>query len=124
MLEKQLNPKPLEDIQPCITLEEVHSLQQQISQVKVAKEIQQYIVNLVNASRQTEDLSLGVSPRGTIALQKAIQALAFIEERDYAIPDDLKFIAPAVLSHRVIPSGGRNAKVIIDRLLATTKVES
>ena len=100
------------------------ALQQEISKVKVAKEIQQYIVNLVNASRSSDDLSLGVSPRGTVALQKASQALAFIEERDYVIPDDLKFIAPAVLSHRVIPNGGKNAKMIIDRLLDTIPIES
>ena len=124
MLEKQLNPTPLNELEPCITLEEVEALQTEISKIKVAKEIQKYIVNLVHASRQCEDLSLGVSPRGTVALQKASQALAFIEERDYVIPDDLKFIAPAVLSHRVIPAGGKNAKVIINRLLDTVAIEN
>ena len=124
MLEKQLDPTPINQVEPCVTLEEIKALQEEISKVKVAKEIQQYIVNLVNASRNSDDLSLGVSPRGTVALQKASQALAFIEERDYVIPDDLKFIAPAVLSHRVIPNGGKNAKMIIDRLLDTIPIES
>jgi MoxR-like ATPase len=124
MLERQLNPIPLHEIEPCITLEEVKALQAETLKIKVEKEIQRYIVNLVNASRHSEDISLGVSPRGTVALQKATQALAFIEGRDYVIPDDLKFIAPAVLSHRIIPAGGRNAKVIIDRLLDTVAVES
>ena len=124
MLEQQLNPTPLNEIEPCITLEEVQALQSEILKVKVDREIQKYIVNLVNASRHSEDLSLGVSPRGTVALQKATQALAFIDGRNYVIPDDLKFIAPAVLSHRVIPAGGKNAKVIIDRLLDTVAVES
>ena len=124
MLEQQLNPTPLNEIEPCITLEEVQALQAEILKVKVDREIQKYIVNLVNASRHSEDLSLGVSPRGTVALQKATQALAFIDGRNYVIPDDLKFIAPAVLSHRVIPAGGKNAKVIIDRLLDTVAVES
>lgn len=124
MLERQLNPIPLNEIEPCITLEEVKALQAETLKIKVEKEIQRYIVNLVNASRHSEDISLGVSPRGTVALQKATQALAFIEGRDYVIPDDLKFIAPAVLSHRIIPAGGRNAKVIIDRLLDTVAVES
>ncbi len=124
MLEKQLDPTPVSEIEACITLEEVQALQQEIAKVKVAKEIQRYIVNLVSASRESEDLSLGVSPRGTVALQKASQALAYIEERDYVIPDDIKFIAPAVLSHRVIPNGGKNAKIIIDRLLDTIAIES
>ncbi len=123
MLERQLNPTPVEEIEPCITLEQVKALQAEILKVKVDKKIQQYIVRLVNASRNSEDLSLGVSPRGTIALQKASQALAFIEERDYVIPDDLKFLASGILSHRVIPAGGRNAKLIIDRLLDTIAVE-
>ena len=124
MLEKKLDPTPVSEIEPCITLEEVQALQKEISKVKVTKEIQRYIVNLVTASRNNEDLSLGVSPRGSVALQKAAQALAFIEERNYVIPDDLKFIAPAVLTHRVIPNGGKNAKIIIDRLLDTIAIES
>ncbi len=124
MLENQFNPTPLSQVEPCISLEDIQALQKQITQVKVAKEIQRYIVNLVSASRSSEHLSLGVSPRGTVALQKAAQALAFIEERDYVIPDDLKFIASAVLAHRVIPNGGTNTKVVIDRLLDTVAIEA
>ena len=124
MLEKQLNPTLVEELQPCISLDEVKGLQKEVAGVKVATEIQKYIVNLINASRNDEDISLGVSPRGTIALQKASQALAFLEGRDYVIPDDIKFLAPSVLSHRLIPAGGRNARVIVTRLLNTVAIES
>lgn len=123
MLEKQLNPTLVQELEPCITLEEVKDLQKEVFLVKVAPEIQKYIVNLINASRNDEDISLGVSPRGTIALQKASQALAFLEGRDYVIPDDIKFLAPSVLSHRIIPAGGRNARVIVTRLLNTVAIE-
>lgn len=123
MLEKQLNPISTEELQPCITLEEVQSLQKEVTKVQVAPEIQKYIVNLVNASRYDDDITLGVSPRGTIALQKACQALAFLDNRDYVTPDDLKFVAPSVLCHRLIPAGGRNPKVIVSRLLNTVAVE-
>ncbi len=123
MLEKQLNPTLVEELEPCITLDEVKDLQKEVFSIKVASEIQKYIVNLINASRNDDDISLGVSPRGTIALQKASQALAFLEGRDYVIPDDIKFLAPSVLSHRIIPSGGRNARVIIARLLNTVAIE-
>lgn len=123
MLERQLNPTLVEELEPCISLEEVKDLQKEVFGVKVAPEIQRYIVNLINASRNDEDISLGVSPRGTIALQKASQALAFLEGRDYVIPDDIKFLAPSVLSHRIIPAGGRNARVVISRLLNTVAIE-
>jgi len=66
----------------------------------VENSLQQYILNLVRAT-QDEEITLGVSPRS----QRATQALAFLTERDYAIPDDVKFLAPHVLSHRLIPAG-------------------
>lgn len=117
MLEKQINPTSVNELSPCISLEEVIQLQKEVLQIRVTTDIQKYIVNLVSASREDDEIILGVSPRGTIALQKASQALAFLEGRDYVIPDDVKFLAPSVLSHRLIPSGGRNAKMIVDRLL-------
>jgi MoxR-like ATPase len=110
------------DLQPCITLEEVAKLRQLCSQVKVETSLQQYILELVRTTRQDEEITLGSSPRGTVALQKASQALAFILGRDYAIPDDVKFLAPYVLSHRLIPRGGRNAKTIVDRILRSVAI--
>lgn len=124
MLEKQLNPTSVNELSPCITLEEVIELQKQVSNIKVAPEIQKYIINLITASRNDDEITLGVSPRGTVVLQKTSQALAFLEGRDYVIPDDIKFLAPNVLSHRLIPSGGRNAKVIVARLLNTVAVDN
>jgi len=110
------------DLQPCITLEEVAQLRQLCSQVKVETSLQQYILELVRTTRQDEEITLGVSPRGSVALQKAAQALAFILGREYAIPDDVKFLAPYVLSHRLIPRGGRNAKTVVDRILRSVAI--
>lgn len=110
------------DLQPCITLEEVAQLRQLCSQVKVETSLQEYILELVRTTRQDEEITLGVSPRGSVALQKAAQALAFILGREYAIPDDVKFLAPYVLSHRLIPRGGRNAKTIVDRILRSVAI--
>ena len=124
MLNKQLNPTLIKDLEPCVSLEEVSELQQLCTQVKVSQELQHYMVNLINASRRDDDITLGVSPRGTVALQRATQALAFLEGRDYATPDDIKFLAPSVLCHRLIPAGGRNAKVIISRLLASVAIDN
>jgi MoxR-like ATPase len=105
------------DLKPCITLSEVQELQQICSRVKVDISLQQYMLDLVRATRCDEEITLGVSPRGSVALHRATQALAFILGRDYAIPDDVKFLAPYVLCHRLIPAGGRRAKTVMERLL-------
>jgi MoxR-like ATPase len=110
------------DLQPCISLDEVKELQRLSSQVKVEASLQQYILNLVRATREDEEITLGVSPRGTITLQRAAQALAFLSDRDYAIPDDVKYLAPHVLAHRMIPAGGRRARAIVDRLLNSVAI--
>jgi MoxR-like ATPase len=124
MLQKQHQRVSTDELKPCISLEEVLNLQRFVSQVKVTADLQKYMLNLVRASRSDDEITLGVSPRGTIALQKATQALAFLEGRDYAIPDDVKLLAPHVLSHRLIPAGGRQAKTIVERLLRSVPVEN
>ena len=122
MLQRLQFGGPLQNLQPCITLLEVEELRRHCAQVKVEPPLQQYILDLVRATRQDQEITLGVSPRGTLALQRATQALAFLEGRDYGIPDDVKLLAPHVLCHRLIPGGGRNAKAIVDRLLHTIPV--
>lgn len=117
MLQRLQDGASLFDLQPCIELEEVIELRRLCAQVKVKKSLQQYIINLVRTTRDREEITLGVSPRGTVALQRATQALAFVDGRDYAIPDDIKFLAPHVLAHRLIPSGGRRARTIVEQLL-------
>ncbi|MEC4803403.1 MAG: MoxR family ATPase [Jaaginema sp. PMC 1079.18] len=122
MLQRQQHHQATADLKPCISLEEVIALQQAALQVKVETSLQQYMLNLVRASREDSDVTLGVSPRGTVALQRATQALAFLDGRDYAIPDDVKYLAPYVLTHRLIPAGGQQAKAIVERLLSTVPV--
>lgn len=117
MLQRLQDAVVTEDLQPCITLDDVRELRRLCTLVKVETSLQQYILELVRATRQDEEITLGVSPRGTIALHRATQALAFLSGRDYAIPDDVKFIAPHVLCHRLIPAGGRRAKTIVEKLL-------
>lgn len=120
----QRRDSSIEQLQPSISPQDVLDLQRQVSTVKVATPLQQYILNLVRASREDEEVTLGISPRGSVALQRTTQALAFLEGRDYAIPDDVKFLAPYVLSHRLIASGGRKERMIINRILQSVPVES
>ncbi|ACK72403.1 ATPase associated with various cellular activities AAA_3 [Gloeothece citriformis PCC 7424] len=123
MLQKHHNHLSVNELEPCISLEEVKELQRLVSQVKVTTDLQYYILNLVRASRNHEEITLGISPRGTVVLQKASQALAFLRDRDYVIPDDVKFLAPHVFSHRLIPASGRSARTIVKKMLDSVAVE-
>ncbi|MGK7957001.1 MAG: AAA family ATPase [Crocosphaera sp.] len=123
MLQKQLQRVTVDELEPCISLDDVRELQRLTSLVKVTPSLQQYMLSIVRATRTDDDISLGVSPRGTVALQRATQAVAFLEERDYATPDDVKFVAPHVLSHRLIVANGRQPHAIMERLLRSQVVE-
>ncbi|MBD1845297.1 MoxR family ATPase [Cyanobacteria bacterium FACHB-63] len=122
MLERLQSGQRVQDLPPCISVEEIRELQILCSQVRVESSLQHYILNLVRSTRQDEEILLGVSPRGTVALQKAVQAFAFLEGRDYAIPDDIKAIAPHVLSHRIIAASGVRSRMIVDRLLRSIAI--
>ncbi|CAD5952608.1 MULTISPECIES: AAA family ATPase [Planktothrix] len=112
----------VDDLEPCISQDEVLEIQNWCRQIKIETSLQQYILNLVRATRESDEITLGVSPRGAISLHRATQALAFLLGRDYGTPDDVKYLAPHVLSHRLIPAGGRRAKTIIEQLLRTIAI--
>ncbi|MBE9122532.1 MoxR family ATPase [Tychonema sp. LEGE 07199] len=122
MLERLSDTFAVEDLQPCISLSQVQELRRLCAAVKVEGSLKQYIVDLVRSTREDEEITLGVSPRGAVALHRASQALAFISGRDYITPDDVKDLAPHVLSHRLIPAGGRRAKTIVDKLLKSVPI--
>jgi MoxR-like ATPase len=107
----------LADIHPCITLDEVQALQAECARVNVEASLQRYLLDVVRATRNHSDITLGVSPRGSVAFYRAVQALAYLEGRDYAIPDDVKQLAPYVLAHRLITQGNQSAQGLIHQLL-------
>ncbi|MGF1567843.1 MAG: AAA family ATPase [Nodosilinea sp.] len=111
-----------QEIQPCISLDEVLSLRAQCAQVRVEASLQQYLLNLVRATRNHSDITLGVSPRGSVAFYRAVQALAYLEGRDYAIPDDAKQLAPHVLAHRLIPVGNQRPQRLVTQVLESTPI--
>ena len=117
MLERLQGKMDGKELKPCISLADVQALHQLSGQVKVARSLQEYMLQLVRATREHDEITLGISPRGTVALHRTTQAFAFLEGRDYAIPDDVKYLAPYVLAHRMIPAGGRRAKAIVEDLL-------
>jgi MoxR-like ATPase len=101
---RQEQEHPLHSLEPVITPEEVLLAQEQIKGIFVDGLIRQYIVGLVEATRNHSDAALGASPRGSLGLFRTSQALAFIRGRDFVLPDDVKALAQQLLAHRVIVS--------------------
>ena len=93
---------PIEDLKPVSSLDEVISIQEKIKEVYVDETVIQYILDIVSATRKHSDIAVGASPRGSLALFRTSQALAYVRGRDYVLPDDIKELAPLVLSHRII----------------------
>ena len=95
---------PLDDLRPVMTADEIVELQQGIADVSVDDALIEYLMRIVAATRDSEMLDLGVSPRGTLSLFRAAQALALTEERAYCIPDDIKRLVLPVFAHRILVS--------------------
>jgi MoxR-like ATPase len=95
---------PLDALEPVADVSEVLTMQDEVAHIKVDSSLQDYALEIVNRTRNSDLLALGVSPRGTLMLQRAAQARAFLDGRDYCLPDDFKKLAVPVFSHRVVAS--------------------
>jgi len=104
ILRKRANDDPLHSLQPVADVHEVLAMQEAVTHIKVDSSLQDYALDIVNRTRKSDQLALGVSPRGTLMLQRSAQARAFLDGRDYCIPDDFKHLAVAVFAHRVVAS--------------------
>ena len=93
---------PIETLEPVTATEEVLEMQRAIKEVYVAEVIKRYIVELIRSTRESGDVYLGASPRGSLALFRAGQARAAIHGRDYVLPDDIKALAVSILTHRMV----------------------
>lgn len=103
MLFEQKNNHPLDQIKPIMDSVELVEFQKQVKKVHVDSNVGKYIINIVNKTREDQRLDLGLSPRSAIAMMHCAQARAFIQNRDHITPDDVKFLAPYVFAHRLIP---------------------
>jgi MoxR-like ATPase len=96
--------EPVSTLESVADVSDVLSMQEVVARVKVDSALHDYALEIVNRTRKSDQLALGVSPRGTLMLQRAAQARAFLEGRDYCLPDDFKQLAVSVFSHRVVAS--------------------
>lgn len=93
---------PYDDIEATLTLEHIRILQEKIKQVTMSEVVEDYLLRLIHQSRQHPKVDIGVSPRGMLALMRAAQARAFINGRNYVVPEDIKVLTPYVFAHRLI----------------------
>jgi MoxR-like ATPase len=118
---------PLDDLEQIMTAEELVLIQQQIRSIHVDPSIREYIVAIANATRNHNSLYLGSSPRGSLALYRASQALAAIRGRGYVIPDDVKLLTKPTLAHRIIVTPAARVRAItstaiLDEILQSVPV--
>jgi MoxR-like ATPase len=118
---------PLETLEKVVEPEEILQLQQNVRQIKVEDSVRNYLVNVCRATRTHEDIALGASPRATMALYRTSQAMAAIENRTFVIPDDVKMMAPYVLTHRLVVNPqtrlrGRASEDILREVVDTVPV--
>ena len=100
-----------------MTLEEVMALREAASRISVSDQVKTYILMIVSATRNRQEIKLGASPRASIALYRAAQAMALMNNRAFATPDDVKAMAPSVLGHRVILASGQTEFLSSDEII-------
>lgn len=127
ILQRFKEAQPLEELKPVLSTEWLLKLQQVIRRIHVEPSVESYIVEIVSATRTHNNIELGVSPRGTLALYRASQAYAAIQGRQYVIPDDVKQVAVPVLSHRMIATSqsrlhGQLMEQIVEEILHSVAV--
>ncbi|MEM9137544.1 MAG: MoxR family ATPase [Cyanobacteria bacterium P01_F01_bin.42] len=122
MLKRSQGKRDLSPQTPCISLDELRSLQAECQAVRVEEPVQRYMLDIVRATRQSDAIRLGVSPRGLVTLQRATQALAFLSNRTFALPDDVKRLVHPVLSHRLIPTRGQDKNGVLADILQDVEV--
>lgn len=127
ILQRFKEAQPLLDLQPVVDTAQLQTLNTLIKQIRVDPSIEQYIVEIVQATREHNNVELGVSPRGTLALYRASQARAAVAGRAYVIPDDVKRLAQPVLAHRMIANSmssmhGHALEQIVDEVVHSVPV--
>ncbi|PEL10502.1 MoxR family ATPase [Bacillus sp. AFS017336] len=117
---------PFSNLNTVLTLDEIYEMKEQVKTVKISDEVEDYILKIVHLTRNHEDVQLGVSPRGTLALMRASQGKAYINNRTFVTPQDVKDVAAYILSHRIVlnleASFKYNAIQVIESILKQVEV--
>ena len=111
MLDAQQKTHPVDSLEQVLSAEELVELQSQVREIQIKEPVRAYIVDLVRRTRELSGVHLGASPRGSLALFRACQAYAALQERDYATPDDVQRLVAPTLGHRLIVGGDALGKM-------------
>ena len=127
ILTAQEHNHPLEMLKPCVSLEDVLELKQAVQHVRISEELKRYAVALVSGTRGASDVQLGASPRASIALMKAAQALALFDGLDFVTPEQIHELAVPVIAHRLVMQpqarfSGKTARAVVEEVLKRTKI--
>lgn len=124
ILKRYERAEPLDELQPVIDHSTLGEMQRAVQTIRVEDSLREYIVSIARATRSHNAVELGVSPRGTLYLYHAAQAYAAIQDRDYVLPDDIKYLAPYVLTHRLILGAQTRLRGRTTRDIVTEIVEA
>ena len=124
ILERQQLKHPIELLGAVISVEELQEVMQEIKKIYVSNPVKRYVVDLVNRTRQSADVYLGASPRGSLALFRTGQAVAALAGRDFVLPDDIKSLAVPVLAHRVIVGPAARLRELSDEKIVEEILEN
>jgi MoxR-like ATPase len=127
ILTAQEHSHPLDQLKPCVSLTEVLALRRAVQDVRISEELKRYVVDLVAATRTVPGVQLGASPRASLALMKAAQALAFFDDSDFVTPEQIREIAVGVIAHRLVMEpqarfSGQTARGVVEDVLKKLKV--
>lgn len=106
MLERFRQKNPMETLEAVCTKEELVEMQKTIQTIEIHPVVSRYLIQVVQSTRKNEKISVGVSPRGSLSLLRCVQAYAAMKGRSYVIPEDVKYIAPYVMAHRITVGSG------------------
>ncbi len=127
VLTAQLHNHPLEELKPCVTLADVLALRHAVDSIRISDELKRYVVDLVTATRTAAGVQLGASPRASIALMKAAQALAFFDGLEFVTPENIRELAVPVIAHRLVMEpqarfSGVTPRRVVTEIVKRTKV--
>ena len=127
VLTAQQHNHPLDELQPCVTLADVLALRHAVDSVRISEELKRYVVDLVAATRTAVGVQLGASPRASIALMKAAQALSFFDGQQFVTPENIRELAVPVIAHRLVMEpqarfSGMTARGVVGEIVKKMKV--
>jgi len=127
ILKAQEHNHPLGELKPCVSLLDVLALRRAVEAVRISEELKRYVVDLVGATRTAPGVQLGASPRASLALMKAAQALSLFDGLDFVTPDQIQEVTVSVVAHRLVMEpqarfSGQTARSVVEQVLKKIRV--